>query len=131
MRNEDVLQRAAQLAIGYLRELPERRVAAAASLDDLRRALGGPMPEGGEAPVAVIQDLAERADAGLVASAEEPEADAFTREVVARVQGDGTCWLGGTIWRGRAALRISISNWSTTETDVDRSAEAILRAGGR
>jgi glutamate/tyrosine decarboxylase-like PLP-dependent enzyme len=55
-------------------------------------------------------------------------ADAFTREVIARVQADGTCWLGGTVWHGRAALRISVSNWSTTEEDVDRSAEAILRA---
>ncbi|HEV8580651.1 MAG TPA: aminotransferase class V-fold PLP-dependent enzyme [Thermoanaerobaculia bacterium] len=54
--------------------------------------------------------------------------DAFTREVIARVQADGTCWLGGTIWHGMAAMRISVSNWSTTEEDVERSAEAILRA---
>lgn len=56
------------------------------------------------------------------------DADAFTREVVSRVQKDGTCWLGGTVWQGKAALRISVSNWSTTEEDVDRSAEAIVRA---
>jgi glutamate/tyrosine decarboxylase-like PLP-dependent enzyme len=54
--------------------------------------------------------------------------DAFTREVIARVQQDGTCWLGGTTWHGMAAMRISISNWSTTEADVDRSAAAILAA---
>ena len=54
--------------------------------------------------------------------------DAYTREVVGRVQADGTCWLGGTTWQGRAALRISVSNWSTTEDDVDRSVAAILRA---
>ncbi|HYO16990.1 MAG TPA: aminotransferase class V-fold PLP-dependent enzyme, partial [Thermoanaerobaculia bacterium] len=54
--------------------------------------------------------------------------DAFTREVIARVQADGTCWLGGTVWHGMAAMRISVSNWSTTEDDVDRSAGAILRA---
>ena len=54
-------------------------------------------------------------------------ADALTRSVVAAVQRDGTCWLGGTIWRGMAAMRISVSNWSTTEDDADRSAEAILR----
>ncbi|HEX9943848.1 MAG TPA: aspartate aminotransferase family protein, partial [Thermoanaerobaculia bacterium] len=58
------------------------------------------------------------------------DADAFTREVVARVQADGTCWLGGTTWHGMAAMRISVSNWSTTEADVDRSAAAILRAAG-
>jgi len=55
-------------------------------------------------------------------------ADAFTREVIARVQEDGTCWLGGTTWHGTAAMRISVSNWSTTEEDVDLSAAAILRA---
>jgi glutamate/tyrosine decarboxylase-like PLP-dependent enzyme len=56
------------------------------------------------------------------------DADAFTREVIARVQADGTCWLGGTTWHGMAAMRISVSSWSTTEEDVDRSAEAILKA---
>jgi glutamate/tyrosine decarboxylase-like PLP-dependent enzyme len=57
------------------------------------------------------------------------EADAFTRDVIARVQQDGTCWLGGTTWHGMAAMRISISNWSTTAADIDRSAAAILAAG--
>lgn len=52
--------------------------------------------------------------------------DDVTRDVIARVQRDGTCWLGGTVWKGVAAMRISIINWSTTEADVDRSAEAIL-----
>lgn len=54
--------------------------------------------------------------------------DERTRDVIARVQEDGTCWLGGTTWNGQAAMRISVSNWSTTEEDVERSAEAILRA---
>ncbi|MBW8874917.1 MAG: aspartate aminotransferase family protein [Acidobacteria bacterium] len=54
--------------------------------------------------------------------------DALTREVIARVQADGTCWLGGTTWQGKAAMRISVSNWSTAEADVDASAAAILRA---
>ena len=52
---------------------------------------------------------------------------AFTMEVVAGVQRDGTCWLGSTQWKGRRAMRISICNWSTTEPDIDRSAAAILR----
>jgi len=55
-------------------------------------------------------------------------ADAQTREVIRRVQDDGTCWLGGTTWHGMAAMRISVSNWSTTADDVDRSLAAILRA---
>lgn len=54
--------------------------------------------------------------------------DDFTREVITRVQQDGTCWLGGTTWHGMAAMRISVSNWSTTEADIEMSAEAILRA---
>lgn len=54
--------------------------------------------------------------------------DRRTQEVVRRVQADGTCWLGSTVWRGEAAMRISVSNWSTTTEDVDRSVAAILHA---
>jgi len=54
--------------------------------------------------------------------------DPRTRAVIAAVQEDGTCWLSGTTWQGQAAMRISVSNWSTTEDDVDRSIESILRA---
>jgi glutamate/tyrosine decarboxylase-like PLP-dependent enzyme len=59
------------------------------------------------------------------------DADACTRAVIAAVQEDGTCWLGGTTWHGLAAMRISVSNWSTTDEDIDRSAEAIVRAMAR
>ncbi len=55
------------------------------------------------------------------------DADAFTRAVISAVQADGTCWLGGTTWHGMAAMRISVSNWSTTEADADMSVAAILR----
>jgi glutamate/tyrosine decarboxylase-like PLP-dependent enzyme len=54
--------------------------------------------------------------------------DARTRAVIAKVQDDGVCWLGGTVWQGRAAMRISVTNWSTTDDDVERSIGAILRA---
>jgi glutamate/tyrosine decarboxylase-like PLP-dependent enzyme len=57
--------------------------------------------------------------------------DAHTRGVVERVQREGTCWLTPTTWRGQAAMRISVSNWSTDESDVDRSVEAILRCATR
>jgi glutamate/tyrosine decarboxylase-like PLP-dependent enzyme len=50
-----------------------------------------------------------------------------TRRVVAGVQADGTCWCGGTVWQGRAAMRVSVSSWATTEEDVERSLSAILR----
>jgi glutamate/tyrosine decarboxylase-like PLP-dependent enzyme len=54
--------------------------------------------------------------------------DAATDAVVARVQDEGTCWLGGTRWHGVAAMRISVSGWQTTEADADRSVEAIVEA---
>ena len=53
--------------------------------------------------------------------------DDRTRSVIAAVQEDGTCWAGGTTWHGLAAMRISVSGWPTTEADIDRSAEAIIR----
>ncbi len=58
--------------------------------------------------------------------------DGHTRRVVRRVQRDGTCWMSGTTWHGQAAMRISVTNWSTDEADVDESVAAILRcAAGR
>jgi glutamate/tyrosine decarboxylase-like PLP-dependent enzyme len=64
----------------------------------------------------------------------EESSDRLTDEVARRLQAEGTCWAGGSTWRGRRVLRISVSNWSTTENDIDRSAEAILgiweRIGG-
>jgi len=56
------------------------------------------------------------------------KSDAATRAVIERVQQDGTCWLGGTTWHNMAAMRVSVSNWSTTEKDIELSAAAILRA---
>jgi glutamate/tyrosine decarboxylase-like PLP-dependent enzyme len=67
--------------------------------------------------------------------------DAYTRRVLDLLQNDGTCWMSGTTWNGMAAVRISVSNWSTDQDDVDRSVAAIMacaanaaaemRAGGR
>jgi glutamate/tyrosine decarboxylase-like PLP-dependent enzyme len=53
--------------------------------------------------------------------------DERTDRLVDAVQRDGTCWMGGTTWRGRRYMRISVSNWSTTEDDVNRSVGAIER----
>jgi glutamate/tyrosine decarboxylase-like PLP-dependent enzyme len=50
-----------------------------------------------------------------------------TGEVMRRVQLDGTCWCGGTVWQGKAAMRISVSSWATCDSDVDQSLAAILR----
>jgi glutamate/tyrosine decarboxylase-like PLP-dependent enzyme len=54
------------------------------------------------------------------------DSDELTREVITRCQRGGTCWMGGTTWHGMAAMRLSISNWATSEEDVERSARAIL-----
>ena len=51
-----------------------------------------------------------------------------TRRTIDAIQRDGTCWCGGTVWKGRTAMRISVSNWSTTDEDVEKSIEAMLRA---
>jgi glutamate/tyrosine decarboxylase-like PLP-dependent enzyme len=51
-----------------------------------------------------------------------------TRQVIAAIQADGTCWCGGTIWQGQAAMRISVSSWATSEEDVERSLAAMLRS---
>jgi glutamate/tyrosine decarboxylase-like PLP-dependent enzyme len=53
--------------------------------------------------------------------------DATTRRVIAAIQQDGTCWAGVTVWHGQTAMRISLSNWSTTDADVERSLAAIIR----
>ncbi len=53
--------------------------------------------------------------------------DETTRRVVSQVQAEGTCWCGSTQWQGRAAMRISVSSWATTEHDVTQSVEAIIR----
>jgi len=53
--------------------------------------------------------------------------DDLTRRVIDAVQRDGTCWMSGTVWHGKSAMRISVANWSTTSADVDRSVDAIER----
>ena len=53
--------------------------------------------------------------------------DETTRQVIAGIQADGTCWCGGTVWQGQAAMRISVSSWATTDEDVERSLAAMLR----
>jgi glutamate/tyrosine decarboxylase-like PLP-dependent enzyme len=52
---------------------------------------------------------------------------ARTDEVIEAVQRDGTCWMGGTVWRGRRLMRISVSNATTTSRDVEQSVHAIRR----
>jgi glutamate/tyrosine decarboxylase-like PLP-dependent enzyme len=54
--------------------------------------------------------------------------DASTDRVIDMVQRSGECWMGGTTWKGRRYMRISVSSWRTTELDVDRSVRAVVAA---
>jgi glutamate/tyrosine decarboxylase-like PLP-dependent enzyme len=53
-----------------------------------------------------------------------------TQRVISKVQQDGSCWCGVTIWQGQTAMRISVSSWLTSEEDVEMSLIAIIRAAG-
>jgi glutamate/tyrosine decarboxylase-like PLP-dependent enzyme len=50
-----------------------------------------------------------------------------TRKTIDAIQRDGTCWAGVTVWQGHTAMRISVSSWATTDADVERSLEAMIR----
>jgi len=54
-----------------------------------------------------------------------------TKRVIAELQAEGTCWCGGTVWQGHAAMRISVSSWATTDADVERSLNAMLRIAAK
>ncbi|MFB6806263.1 pyridoxal phosphate-dependent decarboxylase family protein [Streptomyces sp. NPDC056387] len=54
--------------------------------------------------------------------------DERTERVLARLLADGTAWISGSTWRGRRVMRISVSNWSTTDEDVARTLTAVRRA---
>jgi glutamate/tyrosine decarboxylase-like PLP-dependent enzyme len=54
-----------------------------------------------------------------------------TRRVIRRIQDEGTCWCGETIWQGQVAMRISVSSWATTADDVEKSLAAILGIAAR
>ena len=56
------------------------------------------------------------------------DANAATMAALRLVQEERVCWLGNTRWHDMAAMRISVCNWSTTEADIDRSADSIIRA---
>jgi hypothetical protein len=53
--------------------------------------------------------------------------DEINSRIIEAVQAEGTCWCGGTVWKGRKAMRISVSSWATTNLDVTRSVAAILK----
>jgi glutamate/tyrosine decarboxylase-like PLP-dependent enzyme len=94
-----------------LRELVERNCAQARLFAERLSAAG----------FAVLNDVVLNQVLVSFGSAEE------TRQVIAAVQQEGTCWCGGTQWQGHTAMRISVSSWATTDEDVEKSAEAMIR----
>ena len=50
-----------------------------------------------------------------------------TQDVIQAVQGEGAMWAGGTSWKGQTAMRISVSSWATTDDDIRRSGDALIR----
>ncbi len=110
-----------QLGRDGVAELVERHVELAGRMaEGLREA-------GRDVGLEVLNDVVLNQVLVRFAARDGLSADERTREVIRRVQDDGTCWLSGTTWHDMAAMRISISNWSTTADDIDRSLEAILR----
>ena len=75
----------------------------------------------GSAGYAVLNDVV--LNQVLVSFGDEETTD----RVIAGVQMDGTCWCGGTTWQSQRAMRISVSSWATTDEDVERSLDAMLR----
>jgi len=57
--------------------------------------------------------------------------DQATQRVIERLQGEGTCWCGGTVHQGHSAMRISVSSWATTLEDCERSLDAIQMAAAK
>ena len=100
-------------------EMIERNCAQARAMADLLRKAPG---------VAILNDVVLNQVLVRFTPSGGGDPDAHTRAVVDRVQKDGTCWLSGTTWQNKGAMRISVSGWSTTDSDIARSADAILKA---
>ncbi len=99
VRYPDVLQAAMAVSAAYLPASPTRD------------------------PANFTPELSRRANQVLVMFGDAER----TRRVIAGIQQDGTCWCGGTTWQGQTAMRISVSSWATTDVEVERSLEAMIR----
>ena len=51
----------------------------------------------------------------------------LNNRIIRKIQEDGTCWCGGTVWKGITAMRISVSSWMTTEEDIRICSDVIIR----
>jgi glutamate/tyrosine decarboxylase-like PLP-dependent enzyme len=81
-----------------------------------------------EAGAEILNDVVLNQVIAIFPAADGAKTDALTKAVIERTRQDGVCWVGPSQYGGRVVMRISISNWSTTERDVNLSVEAIARA---
>jgi glutamate/tyrosine decarboxylase-like PLP-dependent enzyme len=56
------------------------------------------------------------------------DSDERTSEILRRVQESGEAWMSGSVWEGRQAVRLSVSNWQTSDDDIDRTLGAFAAA---
>ena len=56
------------------------------------------------------------------------DSDERTAEILRRVQESGEAWMSGSVWEGRQAIRLSVSNWQTSDDDIDRTLAAFRAA---
>ena len=61
-------------------------------------------------------------------SATDEQHDRHTDAIIKKLREDGTAFFGGVTWRGRRAMRVSVSNWRTSESDIARTVAAVARA---
>lgn len=129
----ELLTDAANRAMRYLDGLSERPVAPSESALRGLAAFDTPLPQRASDGRATLRLLDEAGSPASMAMA-GPRFFGFvigdaaeTARVIEGVQAEGTCWAGITLWQGRTAMRISVSSWATTESDVDRSVEAMVR----
>ncbi len=100
-------------------EMVERSCALARRFADRLAAANG---------VAVLNDVVLNQ---VLVAFEDADPDTHTKRLMEAVRREGTCFVTGSTWEGRAVMRISVTNWSTDEADVDRSVDAILAAAIR
>jgi glutamate/tyrosine decarboxylase-like PLP-dependent enzyme len=55
----------------------------------------------------------------------------INEKIISEIQQDGTCWVGGSKWKGKTVMRISVSSWATTDEDVEKSLDAIIRIANK
>jgi len=113
-----LLTRTAEIAADYLESLDTRGVGPTQTYGEMHAALDAPVPDGPSDATAVIEELASL-EPGITAMG----SGRYFGFVIG-----GEAWMSGTIWEGRAAIRLSVSGWRTTTEDVDRTVAAFARA---